>query len=279
MLLAGVAHAGTRHYYYTDPQGTVLAKADAQGNIIASYDYAPYGTQALGTAPSGPGYTGHVNDPDTGLVYMQARYYDPSTGRFLSADPAGPSPGNLFNFNRYDYANNNPINHTDPDGRCADGMSCDTMVQNYGKWANANPAEADNLGEKVGLPGVGAMLALSGVGEVAVGVEAIRFFVRTVRFDRRLAKVRNHLKNWKESPNKKSVGSRFEDPANPKGNRVRVDMGDPNHSLPSQRVDHVVEQRNGVTVDANSKPITAAKPASTPEAHVPLKTWLEKNVN
>jgi len=117
LLLAGVAHAGTRHYYYTDPQGTVLAKADAQGNIIATYDYAPYGSQALGTAPNGPGYTGHVNDPDTGLVYMQARYYDPAVGRFLSTDPVGPTPGNTFNFNRYDYANDNPGRYIDPDGR------------------------------------------------------------------------------------------------------------------------------------------------------------------
>lgn len=118
-LLVSVAHAGTRHYYYTDPQGTVLAKADASGAIVATYDYAPYGTAvaSMSPAPNGPGYTGHVNDPDSGLVYMQARYYDPAVGRFLSVDPVTPAPGNTFNFNRYDYTNNNPINHTDPDGR------------------------------------------------------------------------------------------------------------------------------------------------------------------
>ncbi|MGS0998321.1 RHS repeat-associated core domain-containing protein [Rhodanobacter sp. UC4451_H18] len=133
MLAAGQLHAEDAvHYYYTDPQGTVLAKADATGNVIATYDYAPYGSQALGMPPSGPGYTGHVNDPDTGLVYMQARYYDPATGRFLSTDPVGPSPGSLFHFNRYDYANDNPYRYTDPDGRCADGLSCDTMVQSFG---------------------------------------------------------------------------------------------------------------------------------------------------
>ena len=116
-MLSAPTHAGTVTYVYTDAQGTPLAKADANGNIIATFDYAPYGAQALGTPPSGPGYTGHVNDPDTGLVYMQARYYDPAVGRFLSVDPVGPSPGNTFNFNRYGYASNNPINHTDPDGR------------------------------------------------------------------------------------------------------------------------------------------------------------------
>ncbi|MEO7067919.1 MAG: RHS repeat-associated core domain-containing protein [Rhodanobacter sp.] len=117
-LLAGVAQAGTKHYYYTDPQGTVLAKTDAQGNIVATYDYAPYGKQVLGTTQSGPtGYTGHVNDAESGLVYMQARYYDPVMARFVSVDPKTPAAGNTFNFNRYAYANNNPIVNIDPDGR------------------------------------------------------------------------------------------------------------------------------------------------------------------
>ena len=115
--VGAVTQAGTVTYVYTDAQGTPLAKADANGNIIATFDYAPYGAQALGTPPSGPGYTGHVNDPDTGLVYMQARYYDPAVGRFLSVDPVGPSPGGLFHFNRYDYADNNPVVNIDPDGR------------------------------------------------------------------------------------------------------------------------------------------------------------------
>jgi RHS repeat-associated protein len=115
-LLAGLAQAGTRHYYYTDPQGTPLAKTDANGTVISTYDYAPYGAPVAGLsgAPNGPGYTGHVNDPDTGFVYMQARYYDPAVGRFLSIDPVPASPGN---FNRYWYANNNPYKFIDPDGR------------------------------------------------------------------------------------------------------------------------------------------------------------------
>lgn len=118
-LCAGAAYAGTHHYYYTDAQGTVLAKADASGAIVATYDYAPYGTAvaSMSPAPNGPGYTGHVNDPESGFVYMQARYYDPDTGLFLSVDPIWPEPGNLFNLGRYGYANGNPVINTDPDGR------------------------------------------------------------------------------------------------------------------------------------------------------------------
>ncbi|WP_168170394.1 RHS repeat-associated core domain-containing protein [Rhodanobacter sp. C03] len=116
LMAAGVGHAGTVTYVYTDPQGTPLAEANASGTITATFDYAPYGSIALGTAPNGPGYTGHVNDPESGLVYMQARYYDPLVGRFLSVDPHLPKNAQLFSFNRYAYANNNPILNQDPDG-------------------------------------------------------------------------------------------------------------------------------------------------------------------
>lgn len=112
------AQTDTVTYVYTDPQGTPLVEAGASGNVIARYDYTPYGSSiaSLGSPPDGPGYTGHVNDPETGLVYMQARYYQP-IGRFLSPDPEAPAAGNINNFNRYAYVDNNPINHVDPDGR------------------------------------------------------------------------------------------------------------------------------------------------------------------
>jgi RHS repeat-associated protein len=130
LLMASGVQARTMHLYYTDPQGTVLAKTDAQGNILERYDYRPYGGIVGGTAPNGPGYTGHVNDPETAFMYMQARYDDPGAGRFLSPDPVGPSPGDLFGFNRYTYADNNPIINIDPDGRsptddvCMGNMQC-----------------------------------------------------------------------------------------------------------------------------------------------------------
>lgn len=168
------AQTDTVTYVYTDPQGTPLVEADASGNVIARYDYTPYGSPvaSLGSPPDGPGYTGHVNDPETGLVYMQARYYQ-SIGRFLSPDPVGPSPGNIYSFNRYAYVNNNPINRTDPDGRCADGVTCDQMVQSYGKWANDHPQEADKIGGTVGVTGVGIMLTASGLGELVGAVKTI----------------------------------------------------------------------------------------------------------
>lgn len=104
-------------YYYTDQQGTVLATADESGNVISTADYAPYGMQKQGDPAPGPGYTGHVNDPDSALVYMQARYYDAVIGRFMSPDPKESRDGDLFSFGRYTYASNNPVANVDPDGR------------------------------------------------------------------------------------------------------------------------------------------------------------------
>jgi RHS repeat-associated protein len=132
--------AGTVTYVYTDPQGTPLAETDASGNITATFDYTPYGTYAPngtstpGPNPNGPGYTGHVNDPETNLVYMQARYYDPATGHFLSTDPVKPAAGDTFNFNRYAYVDNNPIMGMDPTGMdddCGPGCTIMRRLQNW----------------------------------------------------------------------------------------------------------------------------------------------------
>lgn len=104
-------------YYYTDGQGTVLMTADTNGNPVSTTDFRPYGLQAIGTDVSGPAYTGHVNDADTNLIYMQARYYDPVLARFLSKDPAPGHAGNVDEFNIYSYVANNPLRRTDPDGK------------------------------------------------------------------------------------------------------------------------------------------------------------------
>jgi RHS repeat-associated protein len=58
-----------------------------------------------------------VEDAQTGLDYMQQRYYDPGIGRFLSTDPVTAYEKPMTNFNRYVYALNNPYRFTDPDGR------------------------------------------------------------------------------------------------------------------------------------------------------------------
>jgi len=113
-----VAHqgAGEKKYIHPDVLGGTAATTNAAKSPERTR-YAPYGSAWGHTPKNEIGYTGHKQDSDTGLVYMQARYYDPVIGRFYSNDPVGFS--NVHNFNRYAYANNNPYKYVDPDGRDA----------------------------------------------------------------------------------------------------------------------------------------------------------------
>jgi RHS repeat-associated protein len=126
---AAAAQTKTVTYYYTDQVGSVLATTDSQGNILSSSDYRPFGESVMDSPSDGPAYTGHVRDGESNFTYMQARFYDPQVGRFLSPDPLRPSSGNLFDANRFAYVNNNPIRYSDPSGKCIwDACVAETYV-------------------------------------------------------------------------------------------------------------------------------------------------------
>jgi RHS repeat-associated protein len=62
------------------------------------------------------GFTGHQYDPETGLVYARARYYDPDLGRFISRDSYEGSLSDAPSLHRYTYGQNNPLTYVDEDG-------------------------------------------------------------------------------------------------------------------------------------------------------------------
>jgi RHS repeat-associated protein len=102
-----------------DGQGSIrvtYAPVGQTGN--QSHDYGPYGqpVTTLGLViPQGKGWINERFDPETGLQYLHARYYDPLLGRFLSPDTWDPVlPG--VDINRYAYSLNDPINMSDPSG-------------------------------------------------------------------------------------------------------------------------------------------------------------------
>ncbi|MFL9583433.1 RHS repeat-associated core domain-containing protein [Stenotrophomonas sp. AB1(2024)] len=117
VLAAWPAGAQTVTYVHTDALGSVVAKTDANGNVVQRYDYEPYGAPIGTGVTDGPAYTGHVSDSATGLSYMQQRYMDPELGVFLSVDPVTAYQKPVEQFNRYRYANGNPYKFKDPDGR------------------------------------------------------------------------------------------------------------------------------------------------------------------
>ncbi len=104
-------------YYHNDALGSPIIATDQDGRVVWRKSYTPYGQPIGPAAPNEPGYTGKFEEPDLGIQYFGARWYDPRIGRFLGIDPAGFDPQNPQSFNRYAYANNNPYGFVDPDGR------------------------------------------------------------------------------------------------------------------------------------------------------------------
>ncbi|MGB9873202.1 MAG: RHS repeat-associated core domain-containing protein, partial [Anaerolineae bacterium] len=81
--------------------------------------YTPYGEMRRGY-PRGVipdrQFTGQRWEPGLGLYDYRARFYHPVLGRFISADPLVPEPGNPQALNQYAYVTNNPLKHVDPSG-------------------------------------------------------------------------------------------------------------------------------------------------------------------
>jgi RHS repeat-associated protein len=101
-----------------DSLGSIRYENRYGGGSSSWRDYGPYGMPSNDnglTIANGRGYINERFDPETGLQYLHARYYDPNLGRFLSPDTWDPTiPG--VDINRYAYAGNDPINGMDPSG-------------------------------------------------------------------------------------------------------------------------------------------------------------------
>jgi RHS repeat-associated protein len=150
---------GKIYYYIPDALGSIRALVDTKGYIRQMYEYDAFGGIKVldeegkeidpeDGIPNLYTFTGREFDPETGLYYYRARYYDPSLGRFLQEDPilylqieqelkiGSKSYGGNFNtiFNRpleiflkepqilnlYPYCQNNPVNLVDPMGLSTD---------------------------------------------------------------------------------------------------------------------------------------------------------------
>jgi RHS repeat-associated protein len=111
--------AWTPSFYGYDGFGTVRDLTNAAGAITDTYDYDAFGNKinSTGTTPNNYLYRGEQFDPDLGLYYLRARYYNPATGRFLSRDPEDGKPIDPKTLHKYLYAGGDPVNALDPTGR------------------------------------------------------------------------------------------------------------------------------------------------------------------
>jgi RHS repeat-associated protein len=123
-ILPAAGGTASIRYQHTDALGSPVAETSETGVLTRRERMTAYGEPADGTWQAGPGFTGHQMDATSRLVYMQQRYYDPVSGRFLSADPMASNMQNGWNFSRYNYAANNPYRFTDPDGRRITNLAC-----------------------------------------------------------------------------------------------------------------------------------------------------------
>ena len=119
---------GTEYFYVKNAQGDVTGLVTTSGTRVVTYTYDAWGnplatTGSLATTLGEQNplrYRGYVYDTETGLYYLQSRYYNPGWGRFINADDmsvlrVSPSKAN-WDKNLFAYCDNNPVNRVDSVG-------------------------------------------------------------------------------------------------------------------------------------------------------------------
>lgn len=117
------------YYVYVDYLGSILTITDNTGAVVLRQNFDAWGRNrnpdnwsytGMTTPPVWlyRGFTGHEHVSQFSLVNMNGRMYDPVLGRMLSPDVAIPLPYSTQGYNRYGYANNNPLVYVDKDGNC-----------------------------------------------------------------------------------------------------------------------------------------------------------------
>ena len=107
--VCGFNYNGIDYYYLKNIQGDILRIYSSGGTLYAEYSYDAWGKCTI--------KSGYYYDNETGLYYLNARYYDPEVGRFISADSIDYLAPEIINgINLYAYCNNNPVMYTDPSG-------------------------------------------------------------------------------------------------------------------------------------------------------------------
>ncbi len=115
---------GTEYFYLKNAQGDVTGLVDSTGAKVVAYTYGPWGEAwgVSGTLASTLGdlnpfrYRGYVYDAETGLYYLNSRYYNPTWGRFINADVIMGANSDAGTYNLFAYCGNNPVIRCDKGG-------------------------------------------------------------------------------------------------------------------------------------------------------------------
>ena len=129
--ISGFKYHNIKYFYEKNLQGDITAIYDTDGNLKAQYVYDAWGNHTIVTDIDGIAtlnpfrYRGYYYDTETGLYYLNSRYYDPQTGRFINADDIdvlieeSESEHELIVYNLFAYCDNDPIGMYDPYGYSA----------------------------------------------------------------------------------------------------------------------------------------------------------------
>ena len=122
---------GAKQFLHRDHLASVRFVTDASANLVEETGYAAYGERLNAGMTTQKGYIGERHDPETGLLYLNARYMDPVFGRFISPDDWDPTLEGVGT-NRYAYAQNDPVNKADNNGHSFTTIAGDIAKAFYG---------------------------------------------------------------------------------------------------------------------------------------------------
>ncbi len=138
--------AGTKQYYLFNGHGDVVQLTGTDGIVTKNYDYDSFGNEKNSDASDTNvfRYCGEYFDKETGTIYLRARYYDPTIGRFITEDSYWGKDADPLSLNLYTYCMNNPIIYVDSSGNvpvetvvdiASIGWSFSDFIRNP-SWAN-----------------------------------------------------------------------------------------------------------------------------------------------
>ncbi len=151
-----VYYNDTTYYYVLNAQGDVTAILNRKGEAIVQYTYDAWGNtlSVTGSWANSLGkynplrYRGYVYDHETGLYYLQSRYYNPKVGRFINADALASTGQGILGNNMFAYCQNNPVNFVDICGKISSRI--DLVCLNVGGGTSGEKMEPDYPSEGEG---------------------------------------------------------------------------------------------------------------------------------
>ncbi len=173
------------YYYLRNAQGDVVKMIDSSGNTVVEYTYDSWGKliAATGSLANTVGanqpfrYRGYVYDEETGWYYLQSRYYDPTTCRFISADVLLSTGQGVIGHNSFAYCGNNPIARTDDEGEfwhivigAAIGAVLGFASNVAGQLISGKKIDLASAGISAATGAIVGGLSAAGVPAVAVGI-------------------------------------------------------------------------------------------------------------